>query len=58
MCLTECRREASVLFAELDGGLRVQRVRDSVGFRGRVWVRWMGKYDQLREASGHVWAVC
>lgn len=54
----ECCREATILSKELDSHVCDQLPHSCVGFGNRVRVRWMGQHDQLREASGHIWAVC
>jgi hypothetical protein len=50
-CFAECCRETSILFTKLDCYVCGQFVYCGVGSGGRVWVRWMGKRDQLFEAG-------
>lgn len=40
--LVECGGEATVLYAELDGDVRVECFRGGLGSYSRIWVRWMG----------------
>lgn len=52
--ITERRREASVLHSELGGHVRDKYLRRNMGVDCRVWVRWMGEYDQFCETSRHI----
>ena len=49
--IAECRGEASKVPTRMDGNVCDQHLHRDLGINSRIWVRWMGKCDELCEAS-------
>ena len=54
----ECCRKATILPTELDRHVCFEHIRGGMGFRGWIWIRRVGKHEQLHQSGWFIWSVC